>query len=61
MSEEPLSIGGGFLAGGFIIHILAPTLSAIADVHIRGWAWLFLLVGLTTIALRLLTMVRAGG
>lgn len=58
MSEEPLAIGAGFVVGGFSLHTVGPSVYATTGIHVRGWAWLFLLVGLVIIGARLSAMVR---
>lgn len=56
MSEGPLAIGGTFLTMGVGGWIVGPTIYDLAGFHIRWAAFLFILVGLLTIAKSLESM-----
>lgn len=58
MSEEPLAIGSVLLGSGILMTMIDSTIATLIDVHIKGWAWLLILVGRAVIVVRLSTMVQ---
>lgn len=56
MSEDPLAIGAGLVIVGIFANLLHPILLELANVSVRGWGWLLILIGVVIIAVRLFSM-----
>lgn len=56
MSEEALTVGGGFLILAFVLSVASPQLTPHLNANLRLWAAFFAIIGVIIIAIRLQSM-----